>query len=65
MNFEVYNFEETDGEAKAREFGVTGQALIIVKGKKIVDITNQGFLYARTDPDKFKKVMEDKIKPLL
>ena len=65
VNFIAYNLDEKEGEAKGKELGVNSQMLLIVKDKKKIDITNQGFLYARTNPNKFKEVIEEKIKPLL
>lgn len=65
VNFISYNLDEKAGEAKGKELGVNSQVLLIVKDNRKIDITNQGFLYARTNPEKFKQVIEEKIKPLL
>lgn len=65
VTFAAYNLDDPTGEAKGKELGVNSQSLIAVKGDKKVDLTNEGFLYARTDPEKFKQVIEEKIKPLL
>lgn len=65
VSFASYNLDEKSGKEKGKELGVNAQALLIVKGDKKINITNEGFLYARTNPEKFKKVIEEKIKPLL
>lgn len=65
VSFAAYNLDETAGEKKGKELGVNSQILLVVKGNKRVDLTNEGFLYARTNPEKFKKIIEEKIKPLL
>lgn len=65
VSFTAYNLDEKEGEAKGKELDVNGQALLIVKGNKKINITNEGFLYARTNPEKFKAVIQEKIKPLL
>jgi len=65
VSFSAYNLDDPAGEAKGKELGVNSQSLIAVKDGKKVNLTNEGFLYARTDPDKFKEVIEEKIKPLL
>ncbi len=65
VSFAAYNLDKPEGVAKGKELGVNSQSLWIVKGDKKIDLTNEGFLYARTDPDKFKKIIEEKIKPLL
>jgi len=63
--FAAYNLDEPAGEAKGKELGVNSQSLIVVKGDKKINLTNEGFMYARTNPEKFKEVIEEKIKPLL
>lgn len=65
VSFTSYNLDEAAGEAKGKELGVNSQTLLVVKGDKKINLTNEGFMYARTNPKKFKKVIEDKIKPLL
>lgn len=65
VSFAAYNLDKPDGEAKGKELGVNSQTLLVVKGEKKVNLTNEGFLYARTEPEKFKKIIEEKIKPLL
>ncbi len=65
VSFVSYNLDEPTGEAKGKELGVTSQILLVVKGDKKINLTNEGFMYARTNPEKFKKVIEEKIKPLL
>jgi hypothetical protein len=65
VSFAAYNLDEKAGEAKGKEVGVSSQMLVIVKGNKKIDLTNEGFMYARTDPKKFKKIIKDKINSLL
>ncbi len=65
VNFAAYNLDKPAGGAKGKEVGVSSQTLLIVKGDKKINLTNEGFMYARTDPEKFKKIIEEKIKPLL
>ena len=63
--FREYNLEETDGKQKATDLGVSGQTLLIVSGDEKINITNEGFMYARSNPDKLKQIISDKITPLL
>jgi len=65
VNFEAHNLDEPSGEAVGSKLGINSQCLVVVKGEKRVELTNEGFLYANTDPEKFKKIVEQKIKPLL
>jgi hypothetical protein len=63
--FSAYNLEEKDGKEMAGELGVSGQTLLIVSGQTRINITNEGFINARTNPEKLKQIMKDKIDPLL
>lgn len=65
VSFAAYNLDEAKGEAKGKELGVNSQSLIVVKDDKKINLTNEGFMYARTNPEKFKEIIEKKIKPLL
>ena len=65
VSFAAYNLDEKAGEAKGKELGVSGQTLLIVKGSQQFNITTEGFMYARTNPKKFRQIIEEKIKPLL
>ncbi|MFP4023766.1 MAG: nitrophenyl compound nitroreductase subunit ArsF family protein [Thiohalospira sp.] len=63
--FVSYNLDEADGKEKAKEIGISGQTLIIVNGENKINITNEGFMNARTNPEKLKQIIKDKIDPLL
>ena len=63
--FTSYNLEEAEGKEKAEDIGVAGQTLIIVKGDKKINLTNEGFMYARSNPEKLEALIKEKIDPLL
>jgi hypothetical protein len=63
--FQSVNLEEADGKALAAKLQVTGQSLIIVKGDQKINITNEGFMYARSNPEKFKSIIKEKVDSLL
>ncbi|MDA3867913.1 MAG: nitrophenyl compound nitroreductase subunit ArsF family protein [Salinivirgaceae bacterium] len=63
--FAAYNLEEAEGEQKAKDLGVSGQTLLIVNGDTKINITNEGFMNARNNVDKFKAVIKEKIDPLV
>jgi thiol-disulfide isomerase/thioredoxin len=65
VSFMEYNLDEDKGKEKAKELGINGQSLLIVNGDKIINITNEGFMYARSNPDKLKQIISDNITPLL
>ena len=63
--FTEYNLDESEGKEKAKELGVSGQTLLIVIGDEKINITNEGFMYARSNPEKLKQVISDHITPML
>ncbi len=65
MSFKALNLEEEAGKTMAKKLGVSGQTLLLVKGATKIDITNEGFLYARTNPNKLKSIIKEKVDGLL
>lgn len=47
------------------KFNINGQSLLIVKGTKVVNLTNDAFLNARTNPDKLKGKIKATIDELM
>ena len=56
--FKSINRDEEKDNPMIAKYKVSGQTLLIVKGDKVVNLTNDAFMNARTNPDKLK----DKIK---
>ena len=65
ISFTALNLEEPNGKEAGDKLGVSGQTLLIVKGDQKINITNEGFLYAVTKPDKLREIMKAKIDPLV
>jgi len=65
ISFTALNLEEATGKSMGEKLGVNSQTLLIVKGDQKINITNEGFLYAVSQPQKFSEVMKSKIDPLL
>jgi uncharacterized protein YcfL len=65
ISFTALNLEEATGKAMGDKLGVNSQTLLIVKGDQKINITNEGFLYAVSQPHKFAEVMKSKIDPLI
>jgi hypothetical protein len=65
ISFTALNLEEATGKAMGDKLGVSSQTLLIVKGDQKINITNEGFLYAVSQPQKFTEVMKSKIDPLI
>lgn len=65
VTFAGYNLDKEAGKSKGKELEVSGQSLIIVAGNSKIDITNDGFINARSNPDKLKAIIKEKIDALL
>ena len=65
ISFTALNLEEATGKSVGDKLGVNSQTLLIVKGDQKINITNEGFLYAVSQPQKFTEVMKSKIDPLM
>jgi len=65
ISFTALNLEEATGKSVGERLGVNSQTLLIVNGDQKINITNEGFLYAVSQPQKFTEVMKSKIDPLL
>ena len=63
--FTSLNLEEEDGKEMAKQLKVSGQTLILVKGEEMVNLTNEGFMNARTKPDSFREILKSNIDNLL
>ncbi len=65
LTFTAANLNEKEGEKLAKKLGVSGQTLMVAKGKKQINLTNEAFLYAVTNPEKYKKTIKEKVDELL
>lgn len=65
ISFTSLNLEDATGKSMGERLGVNSQTLLIVNGDQKINITNEGFLYAVSQPQKFTEVMKSKIDPLI
>ena len=65
ISFEIVNLDEGSSKDLADKLGVGGQCLIVVSGGKKIDLTSQGFMYARNNPEKLKAELKKAIDPLI
>jgi len=65
IEFTSLNLEEEEGESMAQELQVSGQTLLLVKGETKVNLTNDGFMNARTNPTKFHEILKSQIDQIL
>jgi hypothetical protein len=65
VTFKALNLEDDATKPIAEKLKISGQTLLIVKGDQKINLTNEGFMYARTNPAKFKKIIKEKVDKLL
>ena len=65
VSFKSINMDDASSKSIAEKLKVPGQALLIVKGGKQLNLTNEGFMYAKKDPEKFKSITKEKVDALL
>ena len=65
ISFRSVNLEEPAGKELGDRLKIDGQTLLLMNGTKKVNITNEGFLYALTNPDKLKSIIKEKVDGLL
>ncbi len=65
VEFVAYSLEDANGKKMATDLKVNGQTLLIVGKNEKINITNEGFLHARSNPEKFKQIIKEKIDPLI
>jgi hypothetical protein len=65
VTFQAINLDDESSKAIAEKLQIAGQTLLIVKGDTKINLTNEGFMYARNNPEKLKSIIKEKVDPLL
>jgi hypothetical protein len=65
ITFKSVNLDEKNNEALADKCKAECQALLIISKNKRIDLTEQGFMFAKSKPDKLKAELHKNINPLL
>lgn len=65
ISFTVLNLDVEDDKKIAESLKISGQTLLVVKGDKQVNLTNDGFMNARNNPQKFHEILKTQIDNLL
>ena len=65
ITFKAVNLDEKTSEALAKKCKAEGQALLVISAGKRIDLTEQGFMYAKSSPEKLKAELKKTIDPLL
>lgn len=65
VTFKSINRDEEKDNPLLKEYKVNGQTLLIVRGNEKVDLTNDAFLNARSNPDKLKSKLKSTIDSMI
>jgi len=65
IKFIGVNLDDKGSETLAAKCRAEGQALLVISGNKRIDLTDQGFMYARSKPEKLRNELKSVINPLL
>ncbi len=63
--FQSINIEEDKENPLIEKYKISGQTLLIIKGDKVIDLTNEAFMNARTNPDKLKSLIKSTVDSLI
>jgi len=63
--FKSLNLDEKSDKRFAKKLKISGQALMLIQGKEQINLTSEGFMNARTNPEKFHEILKKNIKGLL
>ena len=63
--FQSVNIDNNESPDLVKKYKIYGQRLLIIKGDKVVDLTDDAFMYVPTNPDKWKQILKDNINRLI
>ncbi len=65
ITFKSLNLDEKADKKFAKKLNISGQALMLIQGEKQINLTSEGFMNARTNPEKFHEVLKKTIDSLI
>ncbi len=65
ITFKSINLDEKQNEAIARKCQAEGQSLLFISKDKRIDLTDKGFMFAKSSPDKLKTEVKKTVDALL
>lgn len=65
MVFQSLNADKDERLDLIKKYKIWGQTLLFIKGDKIVDVTEDAFMYVTTDPDKWKYIVKENMDKLI
>jgi len=64
LKFSGVNLDDKLSEKLAKRCKAEGQALLVISGAKRIDLTEEGFMYAVSNPEKLKQALRNAINTL-
>ena len=64
IKFSTENLDEEQSKVIGERLGVSGQTVLLVKGDKRINLTNEAFMYAVVKPEKYREIFKEKIDEL-
>ncbi|MCU0378721.1 MAG: nitrophenyl compound nitroreductase subunit ArsF family protein [Bacteroidales bacterium] len=65
VSYIVLNLEDEKSKPAIEKCKATGQSLLVISGDTRIDLTDKGFMYAKTSPEKLRSEIKKAIDPLL
>ncbi len=65
VSFTSINREEDENKALVKKYKVSGQTLLVIKGDKVINLTSDAFMNARTNPEKFEAKLKEELDKLI
>lgn len=65
VTFQSLDLGDESSKDLINKYKVSGPTLIFVSDSEIINLTNEGFMYARTKPEKFKEKIKKSIDKML
>ncbi|MBN1252868.1 MAG: hypothetical protein JXR51_04980 [Bacteroidales bacterium] len=63
--FKSINLDDKVNEALAEKLKISGQTLMFIAGNNKINLTNDGFMYAKNNPDKLKAKVKSVIDKMM
>ncbi len=63
--FMAYNLDEKEGKSIGKKLRVSGSTLLVISGKEKVNLTNEAFMNAKSNPEKLEATLKETIDKFL
>lgn len=63
--FKSFNIEDEANQELIKRYEIWGQTLLFIKGKKVINKTNEAFMYVPTNPEKWMTTVKETVDSLL